>query len=88
METNPTPTSNSDNLLRADQVAERLNISRALAYHLMKTGQIPTIDLSVLCASQNPILKASSKRIKPNKLVQSRQSFLTADKLSKCSILC
>jgi len=43
METNPTPTSNSDNLLRADQVAERLNISRALAYHLMKTGQIPTI---------------------------------------------
>jgi predicted DNA-binding transcriptional regulator AlpA len=47
METNPTststPTSNSDNLLRADQVAERLNIRGALAYHLMKTGQIPTI---------------------------------------------
>jgi excisionase family DNA binding protein len=30
-------------LLRADQVADRLNISRALAYHLMKTGEIPTI---------------------------------------------
>jgi hypothetical protein len=42
METNPTPTStptsNSDNLLRANQVAERLNIRDALAYHLIKTG--------------------------------------------------
>jgi len=30
-------------LLRADQVALRLNISRALAYQLMQIGEIPTI---------------------------------------------
>jgi excisionase family DNA binding protein len=33
----------SNQLLRADQVATRLNISRALAYRLMQIGEIPTI---------------------------------------------
>jgi excisionase family DNA binding protein len=33
----------SNQLLRADQVAIRLNISRALAYQLMQCGEIPTI---------------------------------------------
>lgn len=33
----------SNQLLRADQVATRLNISRALAYRLMQIGEIPTV---------------------------------------------
>ena len=33
----------STQLLRADQVAIRLNISRALAYRLMQDGEIPTV---------------------------------------------
>lgn len=37
------PNTQPNQLLRADQVAERLNISRALAYRLMKTGVIPTV---------------------------------------------
>jgi excisionase family DNA binding protein len=43
METNLTPDLNPNQLLRADQVAERLGISRALAYRLMKSGEIPTV---------------------------------------------
>ena len=43
METNPNTNNQPNQLLSADQVAERLNISRALAYRLMKTGDIPTI---------------------------------------------
>jgi excisionase family DNA binding protein len=30
-------------LLRANQVAKRLNVSLAMAYHLMQCGDIPTI---------------------------------------------
>ena len=30
-------------LLRANQVAKRLNVSLAMAYHLMQCGEIPTI---------------------------------------------
>lgn len=30
-------------LLRASQVAQQLNISRALAYRLMQTGEIPSV---------------------------------------------
>lgn len=37
------PETPSNQLLRADQVADRLQISRALAYRLMKTGVIPTV---------------------------------------------
>jgi excisionase family DNA binding protein len=33
----------ANQLLRADQVAIRLNISRSLAYRLMQCGEIPTI---------------------------------------------
>ena len=40
---NLNPDTPANQLLRADQVAERLNISRALAYRLMKNGQIPTV---------------------------------------------
>lgn len=36
----------SDPLLKAEQVAERLRISRALAYRLMQTGEIPTVRFS------------------------------------------
>ncbi len=34
---------NSKNLLRAIDVARRLNISRALAYQLMQSGEIRTV---------------------------------------------
>jgi len=34
---------NSNNLLRAIDVAQRLNISRSLAYQLMQSGEIPTV---------------------------------------------
>ena len=34
---------NSVSLLKAEQVAEILNISKAMAYRLMRHGQIPTI---------------------------------------------
>ena len=33
----------TDNLLKAVQVAKRLNISRAQAYRLMQEGDIPTV---------------------------------------------
>jgi excisionase family DNA binding protein len=34
---------NINNLLRASDVARRLNISRSLAYQLMQTGEIRTV---------------------------------------------
>jgi excisionase family DNA binding protein len=34
---------NEDRLLRAIEVATKLNISRSLAYQLMRTGEIPTV---------------------------------------------
>ena len=34
---------NSVCLLKAEQVAEILNISKALAYRLMQSGEIPTV---------------------------------------------
>jgi len=43
METNLTPETNPNQLLSADQVAERLGISIALAYRLMKSGELPTV---------------------------------------------
>ena len=43
METNLTTTTQPDQLLRAYEVADRLNISRALAYRLMQSGVIPTV---------------------------------------------
>jgi excisionase family DNA binding protein len=36
---------NTDILLKAQDVARRLNISRALAYQLTRTGEIPTIKI-------------------------------------------
>jgi excisionase family DNA binding protein len=32
-------------LLKATDVAARLNISRSMAYHLMQTGEIPTVKI-------------------------------------------
>jgi|APFre7841882724_1041349.scaffolds.fasta_scaffold27165_1 excisionase family DNA binding protein len=32
-----------DRLLRASEVAEKLNISRSLAYKLLQCGEIPTV---------------------------------------------
>lgn len=46
MEITLPPKINANQLLRADQVARRLSISRALAYRLMQTGEIPTIRFS------------------------------------------
>ena len=43
METNLTPETNPNQLLSAYQVAERLGISRAMAYSLMQSGEIPTV---------------------------------------------
>jgi len=34
-----------EQLLKASDVAEILNVSRAMAYKLMKTGEIPTIQI-------------------------------------------
>jgi excisionase family DNA binding protein len=34
-----------NSLLRGKEVAQALNISRALAYHLMAEGEIPTVRL-------------------------------------------
>jgi excisionase family DNA binding protein len=33
-------------LLKASQVAERLNISKALAYRLMQTGDLPCVQIN------------------------------------------
>jgi len=41
--TYPSDPSYMSRLLKADEVAERLNISRRFAYSLMKTGQLPTV---------------------------------------------
>jgi len=46
MENNINTHGNSNQLLKAEQVAERLRISRALAYRLMQTGEIPTVRFS------------------------------------------
>lgn len=46
MEVTPKHQTRSDPLLKAEQVAERLRISRALAYRLMQTGEIPTVRFS------------------------------------------
>ena len=37
------PGKNAISLLKASDVARRLNISRSLAYQLMQTGEIPTV---------------------------------------------
>ena len=34
------------NLLKANDVAKRLNISRSLAYQLMQNGKIPTVRIN------------------------------------------
>jgi excisionase family DNA binding protein len=36
---------NQETLLRASEVALRLNISRAFVYQLMQTGELPTVHL-------------------------------------------
>ena len=36
-------TTTAPKLLRANEVAQRLNISRTLAYQLMQRGEIPTV---------------------------------------------
>ena len=36
---------NEDRLLKAIEVATKLNISRSLAYQLMRTGEIPTVKI-------------------------------------------
>jgi len=36
-------TTTAPKLLRANEVAQRLNISRSLAYQLMQRGEIPTV---------------------------------------------
>ena len=35
----------TDRLLKGNDVAERLNVSKAFAYRLMATGKIPTVRL-------------------------------------------
>ena len=39
---------NTNSLLKAVDVAKRLNISRSLAYQLMESGEIPTIRIRKL----------------------------------------
>ena len=46
METNIETTNNSFVLLKAMDIADRLNISRSLAYQLMQTGDIPTVRMN------------------------------------------
>jgi excisionase family DNA binding protein len=40
------PTNEINQLLKATDVAMRLNISRSLAYQLMQSGDIPTVRIS------------------------------------------
>ena len=35
----------NNRLLKADEVASRLNVSRSFAYSLMKSGQLPSVHL-------------------------------------------
>jgi len=46
MENKSNGVENPNHLLKADQVAERLRISRARAYRLMQNGEIPTVRFS------------------------------------------
>jgi hypothetical protein len=39
------PSNNPPVLLKASDIARRLNISKALAYQLMATGEIPTVHI-------------------------------------------
>jgi len=41
----PSDPSYMSKLLKAGEVAERLNISKSFAYSLMKTGQLPTVQI-------------------------------------------
>ena len=41
----PSDPSYMSNLLKAEEVAERLNVSRSFAYSLMKSGQLPSVHL-------------------------------------------
>jgi excisionase family DNA binding protein len=45
----PEITTNNNRLLKAEEVAELLNISRSFAYLLMHTGQIPTVRFGRAC---------------------------------------
>jgi len=45
MNENISPFNFENKLLRADEVAEILNISKAFAYQLMQTGELPTVHL-------------------------------------------
>jgi excisionase family DNA binding protein len=45
METDISKKYNNSNLLKAEEVAKILNISRSLTYRLMKTGQLPSVRL-------------------------------------------
>lgn len=35
-----------DRLLKASEVAELLNVSRAMSYHLLQSGQIPVVHIN------------------------------------------
>ena len=41
----PSDPSYMGKLLKADEVAEQLNVSRSFAYSLMKSGQLPSVHL-------------------------------------------
>ena len=43
METTKQPATTNSRLLRPNDVAEMLNISKSLAYRLLQQGQIPTV---------------------------------------------
>jgi excisionase family DNA binding protein len=44
-ETNPSDFSTLSPLLKAEEVAKLLNVSRAFSYFLMQSGQLPTVKL-------------------------------------------
>jgi len=44
--TNQSSTSNFEKLLKSEEVAQILNISRSMAYLLMERGDIPTVHIS------------------------------------------
>jgi excisionase family DNA binding protein len=48
---------NTKSLLKAVDVAKRLNISRSLAYQLMESGEIPTIRIRKLVRVYEPDLE-------------------------------
>ena len=57
MKLTPSRDSQPEPLLKANDVARRLNVSRAFAYQLMKRGDIPTVEIKAARRVRNSDLE-------------------------------